>query len=282
MSVSAPGAPRSGYRSLERQSLITRLCHRRPRWPLVGVAVFVLVAGLSAIGVAFVQGISPQSGVIAVVVIAVGLLLWLPSGRHSGSRSELGTAVLGGAVVAFALLFFEGQRQESADHIAQRQNLQLALAAQPNLTGLHLPGRDLSGIVLVRKVLTGATLEGTILRGANLAAATLRGANLAAADLAEANLDGASLGRLLKLQTAQLAAYDPTNLRGADLSGADLVGADLSDAQLSGADLSGADLSGADLRGADLTDADLSGSRYSADTRWPDGFDPAAADATRV
>ena len=41
---------------------------------------------------------------------------------------------------------------------------------------------------------------------------------------------------------------------------------------------------GADLRDIDLSDADLSGARlssakYSANTQWPEGFDPVAAGA---
>jgi hypothetical protein len=81
----------------------------------------------------------------------------------------------------------------------------------------------------------------------------------------------------------------PRNLSGADLRGADLRGADLREADLGGADLSEADLfgaylseanlTGADLGGADLFKADLQGTRYNQDTRWPKGFDPAAAGA---
>ena len=52
-------------------------------------------------------------------------------------------------------------------------------------------------------------------------------------------------------------------------------------------DLRGADLSGADLRGAVLEDcllegAGLVGARFDAATRWPSGFDPAAAGAIAV
>ncbi len=46
-------------------------------------------------------------------------------------------------------------------------------------------------------------------------------------------------------------------------------------ANLSGADLSGAQLSGADLTGADLTDVKLTDARFSSNTKWPEGFDPA-------
>ena len=41
----------------------------------------------------------------------------------------------------------------------------------------------------------------------------------------------------------------------------------------------GEGLEGADLSGANLMNADVSGSEYSADTKWPEGFDPKAASA---
>lgn len=48
---------------------------------------------------------------------------------------------------------------------------------------------------------------------------------------------------------------------------------------LSGADLRRCDLRGADLAGAELGAALLKGAAYDARTRWPDGFDGAAAGA---
>lgn len=53
-------------------------------------------------------------------------------------------------------------------------------------------------------------------------------------------------------------------------------------ANLRGANLSGADLRGADLRLADLSGANLYGARANAYTRWPDGFDAAAAGVVTV
>ena len=50
----------------------------------------------------------------------------------------------------------------------------------------------------------------------------------------------------------------------------------------SGADLQGIDLSDADLTGANLSGAKLSGAKYSANTKWPEGFDPVAAGAEMV
>ena len=131
-----------------------------------------------------------------------------------------------------------------------------------------LSGADLYGADLRRADLYGANL-----RRANLRRANLRGANLYGADLRRANLGGANL-REANLRRADLREAD---LSGADLSGADLRGADLSGADLREADLSGADLSGADLRGADLSGADLREADADKWTRWPDGFNPAAA-----
>ena len=74
---------------------------------------------------------------------------------------------------------------------------------------------------------------------------------------------------------------------GDDLSGADLGGADLRWAKLLGTDLRGANLHGANLHGANLEKAklhraNLSGAKYTANTQWPEGFDPEAAGAVLV
>ena len=58
-----------------------------------------------------------------------------------------------------------------------------------------------------------------------------------------------------------------------------LEGENLSRLNLQKANLSGANLSGADLRWADLRAADLNGAFHTADTKWPEGFDPEAAGA---
>jgi hypothetical protein len=70
------------------------------------------------------------------------------------------------------------------------------------------------------------------------------------------------------------------NLCGADLGGAYLRGANLYGANLRGADLRGANLGGADLCEADLRGADLYGADADEWTRWPDGYDHAAAGVT--
>jgi uncharacterized protein YjbI with pentapeptide repeats len=98
------------------------------------------------------------------------------------------------------------------------------------------------------------------LGGADLSGANLQGAYLVGADLGAANLTGANLAKAL-------------------LWGAHLIGANLDQANLSGSGLDRADLSKADLTGADLNGAVLKGAKYDQNTKWPAGFDPAAAGA---
>jgi uncharacterized protein YjbI with pentapeptide repeats len=99
------------------------------------------------------------------------------------------------------------------------------------------------------------SLAGRAFAGANLAGAYLAGANLAGAYLAGANLAGAYL------------------------AGANLAGAYLTRANLTRANLTRANLTGANLSGANLTGANLTGAVADQNTRWPDGFDPAARSA---
>lgn len=77
------------------------------------------------------------------------------------------------------------------------------------------------------------------------------------------------------------------DLHGVDLRDMGLRGAVLCNSNLRGADLRGADLSDAHLGGADLSMAKLDGAMldratYTADTRWPSGFDPVACGAARM
>lgn len=120
------------------------------------------------------------------------------------------------------------------------------------------PRADEPATVTARAASTPAAvprqLFDTDLRGAFLV-----GANLQAALLGGVYLQGASL-------------------RDADLRGAFLVYAQLSDVSLHGTDLRGADLRCARLEGArHLEHADLRGAVADSKTRWPAGFDAAAA-----
>jgi uncharacterized protein YjbI with pentapeptide repeats len=162
----------------------------------------------------------------------------------------------------------------------------------------------LEGALLIRAPLQGAMMPGANLRRANLAGADLRQACLSFSSLSGANLRGANLTRTFLDGTSLRGSdfsganltrtvFDGANLRGAKLSGARLTGARFVLANLRGVDLRHVDLRStlliyADLRGADLLGAagrlpaDLSGARYDAQTRWPQGFDPARHGAVRV
>jgi len=104
----------------------------------------------------------------------------------------------------------------------------------------------------------------------NLVRADLRKANLASTNLVEANLESANLWR---------ADLERAKLGKANLRDAVLVEAFLWRADLERANLVEALLDGADLWEANLEDADLRGAFYSAETKWPEGFDPDEAGA---
>jgi uncharacterized protein YjbI with pentapeptide repeats len=103
-----------------------------------------------------------------------------------------------------------------------------------------------------------------------------KGVQIDRAILRQANLKRADLSPVTKTKK-EWHGLHRTYLSEADLYEANLVGANLNGVILREANLSGADLGGADLHGADLT-----GAKYNAATKWPDGFDPAAAGAVKV
>lgn len=108
----------------------------------------------------------------------------------------------------------------------------------------------------------------------------MRGYDLSKTDLAGISLAGADL-RTTNLREAKLdgANFEDANLSHVKFGKANLAYANLRTADLHGADLSEAILKGADLRGANLFEAVLAGAQYTADTKWPDDFDPTAAGA---
>jgi uncharacterized protein YjbI with pentapeptide repeats len=233
------------------------------------------VGDLLAIEVIAVVGV-----LLLISTIIPGVRLYWPRHRDPVSRSDLGVALMGGALIAFAILVLQvmiqfraeaddrdraeqasrdaRERQEQAD----RQALLLLLGRSQNLSGVDLHEENLSAAYLSAKQL----------RGANLGEANMVNASLEDAKLVDANLAGA------RLDAARL---DRADLRHADLSGASLVGATLTAARLDAArlsprregtrrarvDLSGADLSNAwvraDLRGADLSHATLVGTHFA-------------------
>ena len=121
------------------------------------------------------------------VLSATGLGFWiwaLAIGDDTAARlSDLGSALLGGAVVAFAIFILERQFEQRAaaqdrerERAAERQALRLTLGVQPNLRGV-----DLSKLDLVRFSFNGKSLENANFSGAKLERATFVGATLAGA-----------------------------------------------------------------------------------------------------
>lgn len=220
------------------------------------------------------------------------------------SNTDLQGAILAGADLSGAdLSNVKAYDADLSGARLTRANLSNARLERANLIGADLSGiapddvsitdahryrADLSGANLIEANLSAADLSGVFLNKAliiraNLAGANLFRANLSATELQHATLTGANLARTNLFQS---------NLSAADLSNADLSGAGMSESTLLAADLTGArlvntelyaaKLYGTDLSGADLAGAKLDGAGYTPLTRWPDGFDAAAAGAIWV
>jgi uncharacterized protein YjbI with pentapeptide repeats len=147
-----------------------------------------------------------------------------------------------------------------------------------NLGVTDLRRADCDGLWLNEVNLDRSCMEGAGLYHANLTQASLVSANLRHADLKTAILRRARCV-LADLRGARLVESD---LRDADFTEADLREANLRKADAAGAAFHRADLRLADLRGCDLSTADLlqarlTGALASEHTRWPAGFDHAAA-----
>ncbi|MFF7923403.1 pentapeptide repeat-containing protein [Streptomyces mirabilis] len=147
-----------------------------------------------------------------------------------------------------------------------------------NLSASDLRRADCDGLWLPEVNLDRSCMEAAGPYHANLAQASLVSVNLRHADLKTAILRRARCA-LADLRGARLAE---TDLREADFTEADLREANLRKANASGAVFRRSDLRLADLRGTDLSTADLLQARLtdalaSNHTRWPAGFDHAAA-----
>ncbi|MGW2343643.1 pentapeptide repeat-containing protein [Streptomyces sp. NPDC001661] len=147
-----------------------------------------------------------------------------------------------------------------------------------NLSLTDLRRADCDGLWFPEVNLDRACLEAAGLYRVNLTQASLVSVNLRHSDLTTGTLRRARCV-MADLRAAKLVQVD---LREADLTGSDLREANLRKADARGAVLHRADLRLADLRGTDLStaelaDARLTGALASEHTRWPDGFDPAAA-----
>ncbi|MFF3200685.1 pentapeptide repeat-containing protein [Streptomyces sp. NPDC002962] len=147
-----------------------------------------------------------------------------------------------------------------------------------NLSVTDLRRADCDGLWLHEVNLDRSCMEAAGLYHANLTQASLVAVNLRHADLKTAILRRARCV-LADLRGARLVQ---TDLRDADFTEADLREANMRKADAGGAVFRRADLRLADLRGSDLSTADLhqvrlTGALASEHTRWPAGFDHAAA-----
>jgi hypothetical protein len=237
---------------------------------LVGAASGALAAALAAARHkapgAQLSRSTVVAGVLLLALVVAGLALWLPGGDGAGTKdTDLGTALLGGAVVAGAVLFLQRRldaewRRLDADRAAEderrrlRDQAQMLCAMVNDLTGVDFSDRDLRDMFLRNKVLAEANLEGSVLWRAVLTGADLTGAVLRGADLVGAQA------------------------KDAIFRGATLVDAKLGDALLEGADLRGCDLVGAELGGARLKGAKY-GKSGKDQTHWPAGFNVDASGA---
>ena len=225
---------------------------------------------------------------IIVLSVLPGLWLWWPQRKDEVSRSDLGVALMTGALIAVAVLAIQvsidekaRKRDETRQVADARQNFELTLSLQRDLTGIRLDGKDLRGIhfhgkKLERASLIGSVMDEVVLSEANLTDATLLGAKLVDADMTgvqaeRANFQGAHLeGAVLNRSQLRGAAFIQTHLENAELRDAVLLFANLQQSHLEGASFSRASLIGADLSGAtwDSTTA-FAGALYDRRTRWP-------------
>ncbi|MGW1506813.1 pentapeptide repeat-containing protein [Streptomyces mirabilis] len=142
-----------------------------------------------------------------------------------------------------------------------------------NLSATDLRRADCDGLWLPEVNLDRSCMEAAGLYHANLTQASLVSVNLRHADLKTAILRRARCA-LADLRGARLAE---TDLRDADFTEADLRKANARGAVFRRSDLRLADLRGTDLSTADVLQARLTDALASNHTRWPAGFDHAAA-----
>jgi hypothetical protein len=168
---------------------------------------------------------------------------------------------------------FGPERQEVADALTVLGRVKdLWQSPAPNLektswTVGHLNSKNLSGMRLSDSNLETADLSRTNLKNANLSWSRLGAALVRETDLRGANLKSANLER---------ARLTDARLDGADLSRANLDRASIDEeTSLTGAKLDEASFFGAEIHAKSFLRASLVNARYSADTRFPQGFDPA-------
>lgn len=213
--------------------------------------------------------------VLGAVFVAVGAHMLRPAWKETGTRADVGVAVITTTVIGLAIFVLQildenrlqrddAKRQDESANQALR--LQLGLASTLGKMDLH--GQDLRQINLPQKHLEGADLSDAHLEGANLEGVHLEGARLIDAHLEGANLQDAHLDRA-DLQDAHLdggTTLDRAHLAHANLFGAQLMGAELYDADLHGAKAMKANLTGAVYKGWNVAKL-----QYDGRTVFPNG-----------
>jgi uncharacterized protein YjbI with pentapeptide repeats len=158
--------------------------------------------------------------------------------------------------------------------------------AELDVRGADLTNANLSFVDLTRwKVDQSTTIDRVKLHGARILIRSVATSGIDHPDLAKMDFHGAIvLGHLPEgIDPAEMGIVfyggnsKSTYLRGADLRGFNLQRVNFMNTDLSGTDLRGAILNDADFRGAILTGTKFLGACYGIHTRWPEGFDRAAA-----
>jgi hypothetical protein len=90
---------------------------------------------------------------VPIVILVVGVTLWWPpegefteAGVQTDRSSDLGAALISGAVVAFAVLFIE--RRQTPE--SEKRNMQVALSTTQELDGADLSGYELTRTSFLR------------------------------------------------------------------------------------------------------------------------------------
>jgi uncharacterized protein YjbI with pentapeptide repeats len=228
---------------------------------------------------------------IIVFTVIPGLWLWWPKRTDAVSRSDLGVALMTGALIAVAVLAIQvsidekaRKREETRQETDARQNFELTLSLQQDLSGIRLDRDDLRGLnffgkTMRRASLNRALMHNVVLSNAILEEATLQrtimpGALMDGAILTDAHLENADMtGAILTRARMRRAQLDGAHLETADLTNARLLYADLTGAHLEGASLSNAILFGTNMTNATWdSDTGFEGAQYDRSTIWPAGI----------
>jgi len=163
---------------------------------------------------------------VGATVTAIGLALWgvaLAIGDEDGGTfSDMGSALVGAAVVAFAIFLLE---RRAAERSAQ-QDFRVQVGMQRDLKKADLSGHDLSQVFFAGKDLTDANFAKAQLGRASFLHATLVGTSFVRADLTGAVFSFADVeGAVFATANVTDATFtDVTNVDEADFGGAFYVG----------------------------------------------------------